>query len=257
MTMTSNSGTITTDPYDDINSPPVEETPEEEAPTEELPPTEEVETPSETPPAENPELATVRAQLEQTRAALEQYAPYIQRMQQQEAQAAQQAAEAVASRIEEVSDASATPLTPEDRQELRAAIRDAIEYKQMKPAIEQNNLAGAALKYAREIVGLDGTVKQLMDTANELLAMGDPRTMAAYVSWNQKAQAGKQTQQRQEAAQERLATGVDTVSTAPSQPGSLRTLKDFENHIYKYGLNSLSPTQMQTYMQRRRDAGIN
>ena len=200
---------------------------------------------------DNPFKAKV-AELEST---LNTFKPFIDKI--TEAEAAQKAAavEAIAAKVEQASEESASPLSNEERVAVRTAITGYLAYKAQEPAINQERLVGTAINYAGRLLGDNATVGDLKKMASQLLSKYDnAQGMDAYVNARLEYSKDLAATQRTNVAADRVATGVDSVITAPAQSGSMSSLSDYEKAIYR-GVD-LTPKQWANYKALRVQRGL-
>ena len=263
--MTTSPVTINVDPLEATNAalanlptPEVElPFPDEPAPLDEAPSTQPAPEITEEPKLDWESADNLyKAKFDELSNTLQSYQPLFEQMEQAKQQQATAAIEEISSKIEKVSEESASPLTDADKTQIRTAIRGYLEYERQRPDIEQNRLAGAAINYASRLVGDSATVKDLKDTAGQLIKKygNNLSGMDAYVAARieQRDQIASET--RQGVATKRIQSGVDAVVAAPAQSGALRTLADYERAIYK-GVR-LTEKQWANYQAVRKQDGL-
>lgn len=269
--MTTQHAIVSTDPLESLNAPAVDANPEasalpfpEEAgpaasegasgggePTEVTTP----EAPTTTAPNWDSDENPFKSKFTEIESTLTTFKPYLEKM--AEAEAAQKAAaiEAIAAKVEQASEESASPLSNEERAAVRTAITGYLAYKEQEPVIQQERLVGTAINYAGRLLGDTATVGDLKKVASQLLSRyNSAQGMDAYVTASLEHKSILEAQQRSAAATQRVATGVDNITTAPPQSGSMSSLEDYERAIYK-GVQ-LNDKQWANYTALRRQRGL-
>lgn len=133
-----------------------------------------------TDPALLERLQAAEAAAQQLKQQLDAYNPIIERVTAEEEQRQiQELVERYRPLVE------APDVDPQVRGEFGSILKDALEFRQQRPAIQQERSAAAALNYAATIISIDPTMKAAIDAwkavAKDLYDLGDPNAMAKIV----------------------------------------------------------------------------
>ena len=139
-------------------------------------------------------------------------------------------------------------IKPENKAALTEYVKLGYEYKNMKPQLDQRNLAQDALVLAASIVGDDATVGQLVQQAAELAKLGDKRLMEQWTGHliNQK---------RSGVATQRVTSGVDAVIAATGGGAGALSPESVGTKIAEQGVDSLSSEEKRVYARDRKNKG--
>ena len=142
----------------------------------------------------------------------------------------------------------APKLDAKKREAVQNLLRGGIQYYQQREMIQKNMLAGTAISMAEEILGSKATIGQLKEVARELAGYGNEQVMRSAIP------VLKQ-KYRTNAAEQRLASGADTVQAANPQPGLLNDFKALERAWVE---DKIAPgsTQEKRYFEMRAARGL-
>lgn len=191
---------------------------------------------------EEAETPNYEVELQRYKAELDQLKEQLKPFQERERDGQLKALDAIVERVLQGAENAVTeeggeakPLANEEKEQLRGLVHAGAEYARQAPVIRQERIAAMAINFAHDIVGDNATVSELRKVAEDMMSLGDAKSMEL---WKTRLLREK----RNSAQVARKAVGADTILNSGNAPPPLNTEQQLVNALVNRP-DSLSPQQ--------------